>query len=146
MKLYVAALTKGKTNNMVALFRKFNNVVNRSEIDDVSFFDTDEFSQKLSDDFENYVVSMMEERNCLRLATQWEDGGIDPELEDHETYLSRFRSFVKEHVKYLTNQHKEHEPELVSRKKIVQVSPCRKRNPKFREFVIILPITVFRFY
>lgn len=57
----------------------------------------------------------------LYCSVPWKSGGIDEDLEEHETYLNKFRKSILEKLKTLINKNLEEEPELKSRKKIVQV-------------------------
>lgn len=51
----------------------------------------------------------------------WKSGGIDEDDEDHEKYLGKFRKSISMKLQNLINKSLEEEPELKSKKKIVNV-------------------------
>lgn len=51
----------------------------------------------------------------------WKSGGIDEDNDEHESYLHKFKANILDKLKSLINRSLEEEPELKSRKKIVQV-------------------------
>lgn len=51
----------------------------------------------------------------------WKPGGINPDDDDHEIYLNKFKNSVLNKLQYLVKKSLEEEPELKSRKKIVEV-------------------------
>lgn len=54
----------------------------------------------------------------------WVDGGMSVENEEHETYLNKFKNSILHKLKGMILKSLEEEPELKSRKKIVEVFFC----------------------
>ena len=65
-------------------------------------------------------VQSAERLPCCRVP--WKPGGLDPESEEHEAYLSKFREIVSAKLQSLINRSLEEEPEIKARNKTVQVS------------------------
>lgn len=60
----------------------------------------------------------------------WKPGGIDPEEDDHEAYLNKFKNAVLNKLQHLIKKSLEEDPELKSRKKIVEVRSATKAPNK----------------
>lgn len=52
----------------------------------------------------------------------WQPGGMNPEDDFHETYLNKFKNTILFKMQTLVKKSLEDDPELKSRKKIVEVS------------------------
>lgn len=59
--------------------------------------------------------------NIIIISVPWKAGGIDEEDEQYESYLAKFRKTVSIKIQSLVNKSLEDEPELKSKKKIVNV-------------------------
>lgn len=58
---------------------------------------------------------------CDPSRVPWTDGGMNAENEEHETYLNKFKNSIFHKLKSMVLKSLEEEPELKSRKKIVEV-------------------------
>ena len=66
------------------------------------------------------VESALPSENIIRLEVNYKSSGIDAECPSHDSYLSKFRENVIERLQCLVNSSVEKNPEIKSRKKIVQ--------------------------
>lgn len=74
----------------------------------------------------------------------WRPGGVNPDEEIYETYLNKFKNSSLNKLQYLINKSLEDEPELKSRKKIVEVNclfiePVAAREARNRGFARNVP-------
>lgn len=66
--------------------------------------------------FNVFNISFSVPGNCC-------DSGIDPDNEEHETYLSKFKNKVFDKLRNLIEEHIANDPDVIKgRKKTVQVS------------------------
>lgn len=61
-------------------------------------------------------------------SVSWKTGGLDEDDETHESYIMKFRKTVSTKLQNLINKSLEEEPELKSKKKIVNVCITSIRN------------------
>lgn len=66
------------------------------------------------------IKSALPEDNVLRLPVEYHDVGINTEYETHEDYINKFRERVLNKLQQLVNMSVETDPEIKSRKKMVQ--------------------------
>lgn len=66
------------------------------------------------------VESSLPGDNVIRLEAEYKSGAIDIEYRSHETYLGKLRDTVLNRIQYLVNLSVENDPEIKSRKKMVQ--------------------------
>lgn len=72
--------------------------------------------------FKERIASCVAEENRENFNVPWKPGGIDDDDEIHEMYLMKFRKAISSRIQKLINKSLEEEPELKSKKKIVNVS------------------------
>lgn len=66
------------------------------------------------------IESSLPEENVLQYEVEHKPGGIDPDCLPHDTYLTRMRQQLLERIQGLVNESVEIDPEIKSRKKMVQ--------------------------
>ncbi|KAJ9583451.1 hypothetical protein L9F63_022204, partial [Diploptera punctata] len=70
--------------------------------------------------FRDRLAASLPNENRAYLAVPWKPGGLDPESEEHEAYLNKFREIVSAKLQSLINRSLEEEPEIKARNKTVQ--------------------------
>ncbi|XP_069684220.1 protein qui-1 [Periplaneta americana] len=70
--------------------------------------------------FRDRLAASLPNENRAYLAVPWKPGGLDPDSEEHEAYLSKFREIVSAKLQTLINRSLEEEPEIKARNKTVQ--------------------------
>ena len=66
------------------------------------------------------VENALPPENVIQLEVDYKSGGIDIESRSHEAYLTKFRDRVFNRLQDLVNSSVEKDPEIKSRKKMVQ--------------------------
>lgn len=73
-----------------------------------------------SETLKSKVERSLPSGNVIRLSADYAPGGIDPELSSHDAYLTKLRQRFLDSVQTLVNASVESDPEIKSRKKMVQ--------------------------
>lgn len=71
-------------------------------------------------ELEARVETALPHDNVLRLPVEYRSGGIDVDCDTHDDYLGRFRQLTSDRLQQLVNTSVEADPEIKSRKKMVQ--------------------------
>lgn len=66
------------------------------------------------------IESVLPHDNVLRLSVEYRNGGIDADHDTHDDYLGKFRQLILDRLQQLVNMSVEADPEIKSRKKMVQ--------------------------
>lgn len=69
---------------------------------------------------QNRIDACLPDENVLHLHAQHHNGGIDIDYDAHDEYLGRFRQLMLDRLQQLVNASVEADPEIKSRKKMVQ--------------------------
>lgn len=70
--------------------------------------------------FRSRIESCLPAENVIHLEVDYRADGIDTDNDTHDNYLNKFRRFVLERLQNLVNASIEIDPEIKSRKKMVQ--------------------------
>lgn len=70
--------------------------------------------------FRSRIESCLPAENVIHLEVDYRTDGIDTDNDTHDNYLNKFRRFVLERLQNLVNASIEIDPEIKSRKKMVQ--------------------------
>lgn len=73
-----------------------------------------------SEKFKARVETALPTDNVLRLQVEYRAGGIDTNYDAHDEYLGKFRQLILDRLQHLVNASVEADPEIKSRKKMVQ--------------------------
>ena len=68
----------------------------------------------------NRIQTTLPQENVLRFDVEYRNGGIDSDCEAHDEYLAKFRELILDRLQQLVNASVEADPEIKSRKKMVQ--------------------------
>lgn len=71
-------------------------------------------------DLKTRIEATLFEDNVLHLQTEYRHSGIDAEYDAHDEYLGKFRELILDRLQQLVNASVEADPEIKSRKKMVQ--------------------------
>ncbi|XP_018400635.1 PREDICTED: NACHT domain- and WD repeat-containing protein 1 [Cyphomyrmex costatus] len=66
------------------------------------------------------IQTILPQENVLRFDVEYRNGGIDSDCEAHDEYLAKFRELILDRLQQLVNASVEADPEIKSRKKMVQ--------------------------
>ncbi|XP_071455447.1 protein qui-1 isoform X1 [Hetaerina americana] len=69
--------------------------------------------------FRDRIGATLPSENRLYLTAKWKSGGIDPESEEHEMYLYRFRCSLKEHLRVMISKALDEDPDMKGRNKTI---------------------------
>ncbi|XP_030746307.1 NACHT domain- and WD repeat-containing protein 1 [Sitophilus oryzae] len=70
--------------------------------------------------FRSHIKNIIPEENRLCFHVPWKDGELDHSEPDHESYLNKFKNSVFHKIKAMISKSLEDDPELKSKKKIVE--------------------------
>ncbi|KAI4490814.1 hypothetical protein M0804_003758 [Polistes exclamans] len=70
--------------------------------------------------FRSHIKSCLPDENVIHLEVDYKPDGIDSDNDTHDNYLNKFRRFVVDRLQNLANASIEIDPEIKSRKKMVQ--------------------------
>ncbi|XP_066586077.1 protein qui-1 [Prorops nasuta] len=73
-----------------------------------------------AESFKSRVRKVLPLENVVNLEVVYKSGGMDPEYEAHEKHLSKMKSLVLDRIQVLVNASIEADPEIKSKKKMVQ--------------------------
>ncbi|GLV38693.1 uncharacterized protein CBL_05692 [Carabus blaptoides fortunei] len=121
---HALGLAPGTAHRILVHTRDWENLedgqTSYEDIDIDSACNPNERARQQLKQFRERVTSSISNENRTHYSVPWKSGGIDEDLEEHETYLNKFRKSILDKLKTLINKNLEEEPELKSRKKIVQ--------------------------
>ncbi|XP_075232823.1 NACHT domain- and WD repeat-containing protein 1 isoform X2 [Lycorma delicatula] len=63
------------------------------------------------------LETVLNEDNLIQLSVPWKEDGIDPDHQEHDTYLTNFQEIVTDKIKALINRSIEENPEINARNK-----------------------------
>lgn len=66
------------------------------------------------------IQTVLPHENVLRFHVEHRNGGIDADCDAHDEYLGKFRELILDRLQQLVNASVEIDPEIKSRKKMVQ--------------------------
>lgn len=70
--------------------------------------------------FKTRIQAVLPHENVLRFSVEHHNGGIDADCDAHEEYLGKLRELILDRLQQLVNASVEADPEIKSRKKMVQ--------------------------
>lgn len=73
-----------------------------------------------AEELKNRVQTIFPDDNVVRLQVEHHKGGIDADHDAHDEYLGKFRELILDRLQQLVNASVETDPEIKSRKKMVQ--------------------------
>ncbi|EFN75451.1 Uncharacterized WD repeat-containing protein alr3466 [Harpegnathos saltator] len=73
-----------------------------------------------ADELKTRVETVLPHENVLHLPVEYCNGGIDADYNSHDNYLGKFRQLILDRLQQLVNMSVEVDPEIKSRKKMVQ--------------------------
>lgn len=100
------------TRELISVDNVIDNNYSCPRSNKLSYGQLQQFKQKLS--------TAIEEQNQCLFKVPWKADGINPDDEDHETYLTKFKNTILNKLQTITKKHLDANPELKSRKKIVE--------------------------
>ncbi|KAL1138690.1 hypothetical protein AAG570_008752 [Ranatra chinensis] len=71
-------------------------------------------------EFKRHIASKLPEENLIKLAVSWNNGEIDSDLPEHDTYLTVFQETVTSKLQDMINKSIEEKPEINARTKANQ--------------------------
>ncbi|XP_017773696.1 PREDICTED: NACHT domain- and WD repeat-containing protein 1 [Nicrophorus vespilloides] len=111
---YAIELSEGAAHRMVNIIREFHYEHGHRDA-------TAKHSRRDSETFKANVNSLIPEENQCHFTVPYKgDGSIDPDDEDHEIYLNKFKSMIFKKLQMLVKKSVKEDPDLKSRKKIVE--------------------------
>ncbi|XP_076262611.1 NACHT domain- and WD repeat-containing protein 1 isoform X1 [Rhynchophorus ferrugineus] len=78
------------------------------------------YCQSQLNTFQSHIKSIIPEENRLCFHVPWQNGELNHDDSEHETYLSKFKNNVFHKIKSMISKSLEDDPDLKSRKKIVE--------------------------
>ncbi|XP_066247444.1 protein qui-1 [Euwallacea similis] len=123
---YALGLAPGTAHHVVSVIREYHH----EDINEIKQFYRDKMHQ-YSDSLKTYCQSQLEvfrshirntipEENRLCFYVPWKGGELSHDEAEHEAYLSKFKNNIFHKIKELISKNLDEEPELKSRKKIVE--------------------------
>lgn len=73
-----------------------------------------------ADELKAHIETVLPHDNVLQLRVEYRNGGIDPDHDAHDEYLGKLRQLILDRLQQLVNASVEADPEIKSRKKMVQ--------------------------
>ncbi|KAL1493229.1 hypothetical protein ABEB36_011321 [Hypothenemus hampei] len=122
---YALGLAPGTAHHVVNISREFVG----DDLDSIKNFyknklhyseELSSYCEKQLEAFKMHVQNTIPEENRQNFRVPWKGGELSQEEPEHETYLGKFKNSVFHKIKALISKNLEDEPELKSRKKIVE--------------------------
>lgn len=73
-----------------------------------------------AEELKTRIETVLPEDNVLHLQVEYRNGAIDPDYDAHDEYLGKLRELILDRLQQLVNASVEADPEIKSRKKMVQ--------------------------
>ncbi|CAH0562285.1 unnamed protein product [Brassicogethes aeneus] len=119
---YALGLAPGTAHHVINVTREWDNTEESND-----YFRDVEYSPELQstfveriNEFKVSIKNQIPDENILNFTVPWVEGGVSNEIEEHETYLNKFKNNIFHKIKAMVQKSLDDEPVLKSRKKIVE--------------------------